>query len=290
MCFSIIRVAMEFNNTALVTQYISKAEQSADAAKDKKEIAKLKVISGLTNMTTGKFRIAARKFVETPVESTTSYAEIISANDVAIYGGLCGLATFDRSELKAKLIDNTSFKNFLELVPEVREVIRDFHNSNYTTCLNQLEKMKDVLMLDVHLCPHVTALYEQIRQKALKQYVSPFLSVDLNKMAVAFNTTVQILEKEVAQLIMDGGIHARIDSHNKVLYARRNNERQTTYEKALNTGKTFVSETEANIRQLSMLRNDFQVKMPRASYPSPMGVQGGSYVSSMMGSLMGMGY
>lgn len=35
------------------------------------------------------------------------------------------------------------------------------------------------------------ALYEQIRQRALKQYVSPFMSVNLTKMAQSFNTTAQ---------------------------------------------------------------------------------------------------
>lgn len=36
-------------------------------------------------------------------------------------GGLCALATFDREELKRLVIANLGFKEFLELVPEVRE-------------------------------------------------------------------------------------------------------------------------------------------------------------------------
>ena len=44
-------------------------------------------------------------------------------------------------------------------------------------------------MLDIHLRPHVPVLYEQIRQRALKQYVSPFMSVNLNKMAQVFPMT-----------------------------------------------------------------------------------------------------
>jgi len=34
-------------------------------------------------------------------------------------------------------------------------------------------------------------------------------------MAEAFNTTVSALEEELMQLILDGKISARIDSHNK---------------------------------------------------------------------------
>lgn len=48
------------------------------------------------------------------------------------------------------------------------------------------------------------------------QYFSPYLSADMNKMATAFNTTVPALEDELMQLILEGQINARIDSHNKV--------------------------------------------------------------------------
>ena len=37
----------------------------------------------------------------------------------------------------------------------------------------------------------------------------------MRKMAEAFNTTVSALEEELMQLILDGKISARIDSHNK---------------------------------------------------------------------------
>ena len=50
----------------------------------------------------------------------------------------------------------------------------------------------------------------------LFQYFSPYLSADMGKMAVAFNTTVLKLEDELMQLILDGQINARIDSHSKV--------------------------------------------------------------------------
>ena len=48
------------------------------------------------------------------------------------------------------------------------------------------------------------------------KYFSPYQSADMSKMATAFNTTVAQLENELMQLILDGKISARIDSHNKV--------------------------------------------------------------------------
>lgn len=49
-----------------------------------------------------------------------AYNDVIAPQDIAIYGGLCALATFDRSELSAKVIEDVAFKQFLELVPDTR--------------------------------------------------------------------------------------------------------------------------------------------------------------------------
>lgn len=68
----------------------------------------------------------------------------------------------------------------------------------------------------MYLHNHVENLYQSIRKKAMVQYFSPFLSVDMNKMAQSFNTTVAQLESEIAALVVDGQIQARIDSHKKV--------------------------------------------------------------------------
>jgi COP9 signalosome complex subunit 1 len=45
---------------------------------------------------------------------------------------------------------------------------------------------------------------------------SPYLSADLRLMASCFNTSLSALEEEIMNLILDGQIQARIDSHNKV--------------------------------------------------------------------------
>lgn len=70
--------------------------------------------------------------------------------------------------------------------------------------------------MDMYLAPHVRTLYTQIRNRALIQYFSPYVSADMRKMATAFNTTVAALEDELTQLILEGLINARIDSHSKV--------------------------------------------------------------------------
>jgi len=71
--------------------------------------------------------------------------------------------------------------------PELRYLVA-FDSSQYARCLERLELLKPELLLDVHLRAHVEPLYSAVRSKALVSYFSPYRSVDLNRMAVAFAT------------------------------------------------------------------------------------------------------
>jgi COP9 signalosome complex subunit 1 len=267
MCLNVIKVSIEMGNFAHVINYVNKAEQEPevrDASCDPVVVAKLKVCAGLAHLDTRKYKLAARKFLETTFDLGNHFNEIISPQDVAIFGGLCALAMFDRAELKSKVLDNTAFKNFLELVPQVRELITDFYNSRYASCLNYLQQLRPELELDIHLHDHVESLYQKIRNKAIVQYFSPFTSVDLNTMAQAFNTDVPILEKELAGLIMENSIQARIDSHNKILYARTTNERCNTFERALRMGEEYQRNTKAALFRMNLMKHEFVVRPPRS--------------------------
>ena len=52
-------------------------------------------------------------------ELGNSYSDVLAAQDVALYGGLCALASFDRSEIKRHVVESIGFREMLELNPEV---------------------------------------------------------------------------------------------------------------------------------------------------------------------------
>ncbi|EGG21802.1 COP9 signalosome complex subunit 1 [Cavenderia fasciculata] len=269
MCFNIIRVGVDMSNYIHVINYITKAEQTPDLSPQ--STAKLRAAMGLSSLENAKYSQAAKKFIEAPFDISGNLSDMISPQDIAIYGGLCALASFDRSELKRKVIDNSVFRNYLELVPEIRELINDFYNSKYSSCLNYLDKLKvnsnlkryPTLQLDIHLHDHIDKLYQKIRSKSLVQYFSPFSSVDLNAMAAAFNTTVGALEKEISKLIMEDSISARIDSHNKRLYARKTDQRSVTFEKSLQVGKDFQNAANDSLLRMNMLNHNIITQGPR---------------------------
>jgi len=259
MCLNVIRSSIQMGNFTHVANYIAKAESTPDAGSDPVLLSQLRIAAGLAHLEAKKYKLAARKFLEVTAEHS-SYPEIASMQDVALYGGLCALASFDRAELRAKLIDSSSFRAFLELFPQVREAVNDFFHSRYAACLTYLEKLKPDLLLDLHLHDHVAQLYVDVRSKALVQYFSPFVTVDMRLMATAFNVEVEALEKELAQLIMSGQIPARIDSQAKVLYARNTDQRTATFATAIKMGEEYMRDTKALLLRINLLRADFIVK------------------------------
>ncbi|XP_064171116.1 COP9 signalosome complex subunit 1-like isoform X1 [Anguilla rostrata] len=222
MCLNVIKVSVYLQNWSHVLSYVSKAESTPEIAEQRGErdsqnqavLTKLKCAAGLAELASRKYKQAAKCFLLASFDHC-DFPELLSPSNVAVYGGMCALATFDRQELQRNVISSSSFKLFLELEPQVRDIIFKFYESKYASCLKMLDDMKDNLLLDMYLAPHVRTLYTQIRNRALIQYFSPYVSADMNKMAAAFNTTVAALEDELTQLILEGLINARIDSHSK---------------------------------------------------------------------------
>uniref|UniRef100_A0A915J5V8 PCI domain-containing protein n=1 Tax=Romanomermis culicivorax TaxID=13658 RepID=A0A915J5V8_ROMCU len=125
----------------------------------------------------------------------------------------------------------------------------------------------------MYLAPHVKGLYGMIRNRGLIQYFSPYLSADLSRMARSFNTNVTSLEDELTKLILDNQIKARIDSHNKILYAKDVDQRTQTYEHALNVGKLTQQRSRVVLLRAAIHRAGIVVKAPpRGDSTNPLNV------------------
>ncbi len=296
LCMNSIRVALELNNMSQVLLYANKGlailknvDQMNASENEKKMTQKPSIIqqagSGIEglgvggeskeeqNLTCAKFTCAAalahlhfdkyteaaKHFTSLKTEIGNSYTEVVSQQDVAVYGGLCALATFDREQLKKHIVhENVTFRDMFSTVPEMRDIIEDFWNSRYPQCLSKLNLIKKELLLDIHIGKHVHKLFSLIRQKALIQYTKPFSALSLTTMASAFNCdSVETLEKEIADLITRDKIRARIDSRGeKILRAKEFDKRTETFERVQKTAEKFVENARDALLRSSLNRLD----------------------------------
>uniref|UniRef100_H2Z8A6 PCI domain-containing protein n=1 Tax=Ciona savignyi TaxID=51511 RepID=H2Z8A6_CIOSA len=267
MCLNVIKVCVFLGNWSHVFTFVNKAEAIGDFNEKERDhhhmaiITKLNCAAGLAQLATGKYKMAAKSFLQASVDHC-DFPELLSPNNVAVYGSLCALATFSREELQSQVISSSSFKQLLELEPTIREIVFAFYKSQYGKCLLLLSSGRENHLLDLYLSPHVDQLCTKIRCRALIQYFSPYKLADMRKMATAFNCTINELEDELMPLILDGQIQARIDSHNKILHAKDTDDRSLTFTRTLSLGKEYLHRTKALILRNAVIRNNISVQVP----------------------------
>ncbi|ETS76047.1 hypothetical protein PFICI_12991 [Pestalotiopsis fici W106-1] len=221
----------------------------------------VKVVSGIANLNSEKYYEAARNFLETgDLVHCQRLNDIISPNDVATYGALLALASMDRAELQSRVLNNTSFRTYLELESHLRKAINMFVNGRYSQCLAILESYRPDYLLDIHLHKHVSVLYSLIRTKCIVQYFIPFSCVTLDSLNEAFAKPGESLESELVAMIRSGRLQARINTIDRLLVAVSPDRRVEMQSAALEAAKNYEKEVLERIRRMSIMAADLEVK------------------------------
>lgn len=292
--FNIILVGIEQRHWLAVQSQVHKIRnlrmKPDDAAKSQ---PKTTVAQGLHHMCMGEYKEGARNFLETDPGLTDSFNEVISMNDVAIYGGLCALASMSRAELQEEVLENSSFRNFLELEPQIRRAINLFCASKYGQCLEILEGYRADYLLDIYLQDHVADIFKQVRTKSIIQYFEPFSRVTLAALSETFgptpvissssksgskggsngtstsNSTVPI-ENELIKLIETGQLSALIDLEDRVLVAKERDLRAELYEETSESIENFINEARLKLLRTNVNRAGLEIT-PSSSKKSTWG-------------------
>ncbi|KAK8066050.1 COP9 signalosome complex subunit 1 [Apiospora hydei] len=223
-----------------------------------------KLVTGIANLHSEKFYEAAKNFLEVGDPSICQGCnDIASSNDVATYGGLLALASMDRSELQSRVLDNSSFRNYLELEPHIRKAVSMFVNGRYSACLDILESYRADYLLDIHLQPHLPAIFSAIRNKCIVQYFIPFSCVTLESMNKSFAKPGESLESELITMIRSGVLRARINTIDKLLVAVSTDDRAEMQAKGLEMAKNYEREAIERIRRMNIAAADLEVKGTR---------------------------
>jgi COP9 signalosome complex subunit 1 len=213
----LIEVGVEQKNWIAVISNVQKIKGVVPPADEDKTLQPyLCAAEGLALMDSGEYYNAALRFLNTEVGMGSSCNTILSPNDVAVYGGLCALATMERNELHTLVLENSNFRTYLELEPHIRRAITFFVNSRYSACLSILEAYHTDYWLDIHLQRHIDDLYHLVRSKSIVQYFIPFSCVTLDSLNAAFMAPGKTIDKELAMMIQRKDLDARIDTQNRV--------------------------------------------------------------------------
>ncbi|ETI25908.1 hypothetical protein G647_02685 [Cladophialophora carrionii CBS 160.54] len=273
--FRIIAVAIEQRNWLAVQSQVHKVRNiQLKPEESARNQPKIQAAMGLQQMSTFDYHEAAISFIHTDPSLGDTYRDVVTSNDIAVYGGLCALASMSRAELQSKVLENSNFRNFLELEPHIRRAITFFCGSKYSQCLDILESYRADYLLDIYLQPLVADIYKRVRTKSIVQYFQPFSKVTLASMEKMFGSPThssgatdeasarRVFLEEIIALIEDGRLDARIDMESGVLEAVQHNQRAEAQQSALDMVDAFVREARMKLIRLEVVNAGLEVKPP----------------------------
>lgn len=231
LCMNVIKISLETENPGQASSYILKAESLPLIQENPALCKKLVPIKAILALGFKRFKDAADMFISIPFNECEKISDVFTWTDIALYAGICALASYDRTQMKTLLFANSNFNSFLELDHRLKDLLFDFHKSKFESCLEQLDSLKvfslislmiylrrsqSTLCLDPYLNPHIEVLYSSIRRKALVNYLQPYTVVNLATMSTVFRLDYHELEIVLLSLIREKKINIRIDSENMV--------------------------------------------------------------------------
>mmetsp|Transcript_11235 Transcript_11235/g.24713 ORF Transcript_11235/g.24713 Transcript_11235/m.24713 type:complete len:571 (+) Transcript_11235:101-1813(+) len=279
VCLLLVELSVDLREWPSVRETISRAEHTVMSGDvdDPLFHQKLRAAQALSHLAEGRYLESAKIFTSISAELTTQFNSVVSAEDLALYGSLLGLATMDRGMLHSLVIDGV-FKGRLELVPAMREALRHYSRAEYGQCLALLQTtIRHDLLLDIHLHTHVPILLDMIRDRCIVQYFQPYSSVSLEKMGNVFGCTVKEMEDVVAKLISNGGVDglslgegARINALDKTLSVEgpksvERKARRRARVMAAKMGVQFTRNAEGMLLRVACMENGISVQSEKRS-------------------------
>lgn len=235
----------------------------------------ISAITGLAQLSNGDYTRAASSFISTNVgflqgkpggeimsDDPAGLRGAISANDVATYGVLCALVSMDRSELQSRILENASFRQFLELEPHLRRAVSFFVSGKFSQCLAVLTSYRADYLLDINLYPHFDIVFDRIRSKAIVQYLIPFSRATFTALAAAFNTDERTVQSSLVEMIKAGQLSGRLDLGRGLLIANTADQRRQAHQEALESARYFEQTMHQRILRMEAIAAGLEVRAP----------------------------
>lgn len=242
--------------------------------------AKLRAVNAVAELGRRSYEKAAKILLSIDPALSSSFSDIISPSDVSLYVALCSLATMDRAALKTQVIENTSFRGFLEYDPYVRELLEAFSLAQFKKVGEILDQHQARHLLDPYLAPHVETLRTRLTRRALRQFFTPFDRVSIPRMATAFGWSVEQMIEELVACIERGEFKnlpgkaaeegdARIDAITHTLEYKTKDPRRAVFDAAVELGDKRCRETRRLLLRMKLVENGVVAKAQRAYHTEP---------------------
>ncbi|KAK4650264.1 hypothetical protein QC762_705870 [Podospora pseudocomata] len=257
----LVRVAIQRREWSMVAPHLVKMTLGGQYPEEERNAQPfIRAASGIALLGQEKYWEAALSFLDAdPNVPPKAYNELASRNDIAVYGGLLALATMDRKQLQSMVLENQNFRVFLEPEPHIRRAVTMFVNGRYSACIEILEGYRTDYLLDIYLQKHVSKIYAKIRSKCVVQYLIPFSCVSLDTLEKAFGSPERPIEEELAVMIEEGVLEARIDGIERLVNTVKIDPRAQMQASALVSAENYEKQAIERLRRMAIAAADLEL-------------------------------
>lgn len=151
-------------------------------------IAKASVAQGLYHLSRKAYLPATESFLSIDPALEDNFRDVMTASEIAVCGALCALASpMNLTELQKQVLDQKSFRHYLELEPHIRRVMSLFCTCRFRQALDILEDHRRAYISMRYIQFDLPIIYELIQVKAIQLYISPFSRITFDALASIFD-------------------------------------------------------------------------------------------------------
>jgi len=201
----IVRVLFSSREYGQALTTVTRLGSSITADEDIYNGGVMTAAKGTSLLGLGRLQEAAIAFSQAAPADFEKHADLMTPNDVAVYGGLLALATMRRKTLHERIYLNGSFRVYLSHEPYIRKAIAHFVHCRFGACLDLMRPYWADYKLDVHLYPHIDRIRSMIETKCIAGHCLAFSSVSFESLQKTFHLDRYELVAMLEKLIQGDG-------------------------------------------------------------------------------------
>lgn len=247
LVFCMLRLDMARGDWRAYKRGLDEANALCSKGGDWEKKNKLKVYEALYLMAIREFRSSADLFLN--AIATFTATELMSYETCIFYTVALSIVSLDRPSLLKNVVDNPEVLSAVDSVPHLHELMDSLHECRYADFFKALAGISDAIEGDMLLHPHFKYYLKEARVVVYSQYLQSYKSVKLHAMAAAFGVSVEFMDDELANFIVEGRLPAKIDRVDGIVSTTRPDPKNAAYQNAIRHGDHLLNK----IQKLSKL-------------------------------------
>eukprot|EP01025_Chloroclados_australasicus_P046418 TRINITY_DN5121_c0_g1_i7.p1 TRINITY_DN5121_c0_g1~~TRINITY_DN5121_c0_g1_i7.p1 ORF type:complete len:201 (-),score=16.41 TRINITY_DN5121_c0_g1_i7:73-675(-) len=177
------------------------------------------------------------------LDSVATFAtyEIMSYQECVWYAVVASIISQSRVDLKKKVVDSPEILSLIHSMPLLQTYLNSYYDCKYKEFFKAFLSIYQELEKDVFLNPHRQHYTREVRVCAYSQFLEAYKSVTLQSMAINFGVSVEFLDEELSDFIVDDRLNAKIDKVAGVVETKRSESKNHLYQQVVKQGDLLLN-------------------------------------------------